>query len=296
MLRFATPLLVVVAAGCADRIDAPSASIEIANQEALLPGDAVILDGTGSSDPNAEADLDLRYQWRLVSAPPGSVADFNAIDRPTVSIVPDRYGDYEVGLSVSNGVLWSDEARATFTVESCGNEPPSITGIGASPAAPITDDLVQLTATWTDPDVEACAQLEQVDWAWELTALPAGSQAALNDPHVANPSFVTDVPGDYGVELTVTDPTGRPSEAATLTVTASACGDAAPTVSQVEVLPTDPRPGQLVSLDATVGDQDNSIAGDLDQDLSVHSTFVGRPAGSASELTPATGTTPGSTR
>ncbi|MBW1880974.1 MAG: hypothetical protein JRJ84_21680, partial [Deltaproteobacteria bacterium] len=282
----------LVVAACAERIEAPTASITVVTERDLHPGTEIVLDGLASSDPNAEADLGLTFQWRIVSAPAGSMASFNAVDLPLVSFVPDEYGDYTVGLAVSNGMLWSEEATEVIAIEGCGNEAPEITGPATDPAAPITEHTVQLSATWTDADVETCGLEQEMSWDWAFTALPSGSAAELNDPQATNPSFVADEPGDYGVALVITDDTGRPSPIERLTVTVSACGDAPPVVDTVDVEPTDPGVNQLIELDIAVSDADQDDACLPDQVLDVISHFVSRPAGSDAVLNPAEGLTP----
>jgi hypothetical protein len=54
----------------------------------------------------------------------------------------------------------------------------------------------------SDPDGDA------LTFKWAITTNPGGSQAALNDPSSATPSFTPDVAGLYGLTLTVTDPAG----------------------------------------------------------------------------------------
>jgi len=302
-----TSLLLIPAlatAACVEHIEAPTASLVVLTDRDLRPGVEIVLDGSGSSDPNPEADLDLTYHWRMASAPAGSTAAFNADDLPIVSFVADEYGDYTVGLSVSNGILWSDEVTEVVSIEGCGNEPPEITGLDADPAAPITGETVQLSATWTDTDVETCGLEQEVTWEWALTALPSGSTAALNDPRATNPSFVADRPGDYGVALVVTDDTGRPSPVERLTVTVGECGSHIPTIAGARVGPVtaasalrDPIAGDFVEIAWTVDDVDNHEGnpGDcaLGQRLTVVSEIVQAPAGSLAAPAPPAGTAVG---
>ena len=59
---------------------------------------------------------------------------------------------------------------------------------------------------------------EDLTYAWTLTSVPAGSTATLTGAATTTPSFVADVPGDYTVELVVTDGGGLASDPDTVTV------------------------------------------------------------------------------
>jgi len=284
------PLLLVALAGCTQRVQAPTASIALLNTRPIYPGIEADLDGQGSSDPNGEG-MTLTYAWRMLSAPPGSTTTFNAGDMPVVSFVPDQYGDYTVGLSVSNGLLWSDEVTQTVTADSCGNEAPTLDGMAADPASPITGDVVQISATAMDADIDGCGQDPTMAWSWSLGAMPAGSAAHLNDARAQDPSFVADIPGDYEVDLVVTDVTGRSSAQASLVVTVSDCGDASPVVDGVDVSPSTVHTGDAVHLAVAVSDADNDTCG-LSQVLDVSSALMAQPAGSQATLEPAAGATP----
>ncbi|MBW1880987.1 MAG: hypothetical protein JRJ84_21745, partial [Deltaproteobacteria bacterium] len=290
-LLFPSAALLVLAA-CTERVEAPTAAIALVNEDAIVAGDLVVLDGSGSADAaeNAEMELGFSYAWFLVSIPPGSEAYLNRTDIPVVSFVADAYGDYEVGLVVSNGVLTSPQATETVTVTACGHEAPLVASITATPAAPITAQVFQLSAAVSDPD-ETCIDDLELSYAWALTSVPAGSVASLNDPHLVDPSLVGDRPGDYTVELVVTDEIGLSSEPAELVVTVSDCGDAIPSVDTVDQEPDPAYAGDRVTLDLAVSDADIDTCL-LDQGLQVQSAFLARPAGSNAVLAPAEGLEP----
>lgn len=65
-------------------------------------GDAVSLDGSGSSDPNGDA---LTYEWSLFYRPVGSTADLDDLQAQMPELTPDVAGTYEAQLIVSDGVL-----------------------------------------------------------------------------------------------------------------------------------------------------------------------------------------------
>jgi YVTN family beta-propeller protein len=65
----------------------------------------------------------------------------------------------------------------------------------------------------TDPD-----GLLPLTYAWSFLSLPVGSEAVLTGPTTVNPTFTADIPGDYVVQLIVTNNWGRPSTPATVTI------------------------------------------------------------------------------
>ncbi|AXT72922.1 PKD domain-containing protein [Vibrio sp. dhg] len=61
----------------------------------------VLLDGNASSDPEMET---LSYEWNFVSLPEGSLASIIGTDSVTPSFMPDKEGEYEVVLTVSDSL------------------------------------------------------------------------------------------------------------------------------------------------------------------------------------------------
>jgi hypothetical protein len=60
----------------------------------------VTLDGTASSDPNN--NLPLTYEWSIKSAPTGSSATLSSTTADKPTFTPDKAGDYEFALNVTN--------------------------------------------------------------------------------------------------------------------------------------------------------------------------------------------------
>jgi hypothetical protein len=66
-----------------------------------VPGEPIVLDGTGSGDPQGDA---LTYAWSIVDAPStSSLADVDAPTAALSSLTPDVAGTYVVQLTVSDG-------------------------------------------------------------------------------------------------------------------------------------------------------------------------------------------------
>lgn len=77
----------------------------------VLVGDVVVLDASGSSDPNADS---LVYQWSLSARPAGSTAELLNPNDVNASFVPDVDGLYVVELVVDDSRLASEPAQVTL--------------------------------------------------------------------------------------------------------------------------------------------------------------------------------------
>ncbi len=174
-------------------------------------------------DPPCSLGLSLSYSWTLVSVPAGSRARLSLPDGEKTGLTPDLPGEYSVALAVTAPDGKSGRAAVTFTAGSCGANPPSVSSVSATPAAPVQGQTVELSAQVTDADIEPCGLPRALGYGWTLTALPAGSRAALVGPASENPWFVADLPGDYGVSLSVQDDLGRRAPPVSGTVHVSAC-------------------------------------------------------------------------
>lgn len=277
----------VVFLGCAKPVRAPDA-VPVASAGVVATGTIVSLDGSGSTDPN-EPPRPLVYRWAFRTLPPGSKARLNDASIVNPSFLADVDGEYDVELVVSNGLLHSLPAVTTVTAGPCGASAPAVSAVAAAPAAPSTGQTVQLTATFSDADTgPSCALSQSHTLKWSMAALPAGSDARLNNEAAVNPSFLADKPGDYELRLVVTDSTGRASAPFSFTVTAAGCGAASPSVEKPVATPASPNVGQQVALTAAVVDADNEPSCDAKQTFTHQWAFVSLPPGSAATLNSAT--------
>ena len=155
---------------------------------------AVTLDGTNSSDPDGDP---LTFSWTLVSVPAGSTAGIIAANAAIASFTPDVEGVYVVQLEVSDGQFTSTDT-ATITVGPFNHPPVGTLTIGGS-AQILAGTSVTATAAFTDADGDP------LDFTWTLDT-PAGSSASLSiSGDETQATFTADVPGDYVIELSVTD-------------------------------------------------------------------------------------------
>ena len=89
------------------------------DMQAVRVGDAVLLDGSNSSDANGDS---LTYLWSLVSAPAGSSA---ALDDPTLEMptfTPDVSETYVLNLVVNDGFVDSLPSSVTITATTAEGE------------------------------------------------------------------------------------------------------------------------------------------------------------------------------
>lgn len=118
----------------------------------------VILDGSGSTDP--DGDLPLSYSWNLVRKPEGSSSELVSTEQVQTSFTPDLVGVYEAELYVTD----STGLRSLL---------PDRTSITALPSERLLVELV-----WDSP----IADLDLHFLA------PGGSMGGFLDCHWANPS------------------------------------------------------------------------------------------------------------
>src|SRR5713101_3388460 len=126
---------------------------------------------------------------------------------------------------------------------------------------------------------------------WSITVRPVLSQTSLNDAHIATPSFIPDMDGDYTIELVVSNGvlSSTPSK---VTVSARKCSQAAPDITAAVAAPANPNTGNTVPLSATVHDADNDPACNLNQTFTLLWTAVARPGASAAALSDPAATSP----
>lgn len=165
-------------------------------------------------DPDDDATCGMAQSssqhWWISAAPSGSAASIRDADSNLPTFTPDLPGTYQLSLLLTDDTGLSSTQSFPVAVGACGSHPPQIVSFGAGSVSP--SPAIQLDATITDadsnPSLCSPAIPSTLTYLWRLSDLPLGSQAHLNDPTLAKPSFTPDVGGTYGVSLTVTDAQG----------------------------------------------------------------------------------------
>lgn len=176
--------------------DQPPTADAGADQDALV-GDTVILDGTGSTDPDGDS---ISYTWTFTSQPGGSTLVSTDLSDATVAqptFDPTHAGSYVLNLTViANGA--SDSDTVTVNVEEPNAAPTADAGTDDSA---FVDATVTLNAGAADPDGDALT----ISWTMTVPQGSALTDGDLVDAATLTPSFIPDVEGDYILTLTVSD-------------------------------------------------------------------------------------------
>lgn len=202
---------------------APTA--DAGDDAAVLVGVPSMLDGSGSSDPDADP---LDFSWTIVDGPPSSLAFLDGADTATPTILADLVGSYTVELTVSDGVETSTdqvvvEAISDILVEA--NPPQFVTGVTqqvrvqaqVTPSAtldPMSVRVVQVDAAFEPTGETLCTLLDNGN-------LANGDDIAADGVYSCFLSILQPVPGVFhlvaealydavpvrsGFVLTVVDP------------------------------------------------------------------------------------------
>lgn len=250
----------------ADDACRPAASRLVASPAAPALGQDVALSWEPAptcSEPQA-AKL-VAWRWSFVSVPAGSAATIRRADTATPSFVPDVRGIYVVRAAATNALGLTtnpDEPSAVLDVASapCGDNPPVVKSLRASPDAPNAGRLVQLVSEVEHADLAApCSLPRTLRYEWSAKSLPRGALVELNSGTIANPSFIPDVPGAYVFSLSVIDDLGHRSAPSELAVNVSNCGAGTP--SARIAAPALATSGTTVSVSATIADPDVETCG-----------------------------------
>lgn len=224
-------------------------------------GIAVTLDGSASTDPDGQS---LSFAWTIVSKPVASLAELSDPAALNPTFVADIPGKYVIQLVVTD-TLGLPSAPDTVIISTSNSAP--VADAGPDQAIIQIGTTVQLDGGQSYDD-----DGDPITYAWTITAKPAGSEASLSDPALANPTFVADVHGEYVLELVASDSwaSGAP---ASLVVSFENVKPVANAGGNQSVLR-----GDLVYVDGTASLDANGDS------LSYRWSIVSAPAGSTAQL------------
>lgn len=170
--------------------------------DSAVQGDAVMLDGRGSSDKDGDA---LTYNWTLTSKPAGSTATISNASTSIASLNTDLVGDYVVSLVVNDGAASSNAVSHQLNATRRNAAPQANAGPNQTV---LIGSVVSLDgAGSSDPDGDA------ITYKWTLNSEPVGStmlQSIYVPPSIfdrteASPSFKPTTAGVYTFKLEVAD-------------------------------------------------------------------------------------------
>ena len=126
---------------------------------------------------------------------------------PIAALIPDTLSD-----------RWPDDTArfdvGSWLVRSSTEPEPPVAHAGS-------DQIVQLwTNVYLDGSLSSDPENSTLFYEWEIVSKPAESDTTLSDAAYVNPSFTTDFPGDYVIELVVTNSFGLSSAPSTVYIEA----------------------------------------------------------------------------
>ncbi|MEM9085781.1 MAG: PKD domain-containing protein [Pseudomonadota bacterium] len=180
---------------------------DASNDQSVRGGDAVTLDGSGSTDPDGDT---LSYTWTQISGPAVTLSDANAVS-PTFTAPVATTNDQGIvfSLSVSDG---ADTASDEVTITILANRPP-VADAGADQGPIDAGQTVTLDGSASsDPDGDA------LSFNWVQTGGPA---VTLSDPNAAQPTFVAPSSSStVSFDLTVSDGVASATDSVSIEVRA----------------------------------------------------------------------------
>ena len=229
------------------------------SDQTRLPHEVAQLDGSASTDPDGDA---LTFAWSFVAKPAGSVAVLSDATAVNPSFVVDVAGEFEIELIVSDGTLTSAPDRVKI---STANSRP-VADAGDDTTARVLDTVTLDGSKSHDVDGDT------LTFRWSIVFRPEGSSAALSDDTAVRPTMNLDRPGDYVIQLVVSDgtDTSDPDRVTLSTVNSPPVANAGA--------------DQSVFVDV-VTQLDGSGSTDVDGDTLTYAwSLTTRPAGSAATL------------
>src|SRR5438067_4265621 len=171
----------------------------------------------------------------------------------------------------------SPSLLAVLLVAACADRVPDPVAVAGVPQAVNAGSFVQLDGTAShDP------QDRSLTYSWVIVKRPVGSNAQLVDANTPTPSFLADKPGEYVIELTVSN--SLFSTKSQVTVIVSTCKATAPVVGAIHSSKTTMNIGDTTQLTAEVSDGDNLAPCSQSQTFTYSWEVLRQPTGGTASL------------
>ncbi len=158
-------------------------------------GSKVLLDGSGSYDPDGDAII---YRWSLKRAPKGSRARIAGANREKAMFIADKPGVYVARLTVKDRWGLSGKADSVKITVPKNTPPKAVIGDVLSQIS-VGDNLTLYGSASSDKEKDP------LTFYWKLVSKPAASHTAIQNDRSKECRLRIDAEGCYEVQLTVSD-------------------------------------------------------------------------------------------
>ena len=171
----------------------PIAQITLSSSTIKL-GQSINISGLESRDPDGDA---ISYQWHVQHT---NGEDFALENNAAVTFdfTPEKFGSYQISLTVSDAVLTSEVVNSTITVEPNAENYPVAIASGDS-----NNKVGQTHFLSAEKSVAGTEQL--LSYQWGFKSQPESSNSTIGDATSSQAYFIADKAGAYEVLLTVTN-------------------------------------------------------------------------------------------
>ncbi|WP_171041140.1 YHYH protein [Pseudoalteromonas aurantia] len=190
------------------------------SDQQVVPGTEVTLSGAASQDPDGDT---LSYQWLFVSKPNGSNAALTDAQLVNAKFTADVAGNYELGLTVSDGQTESTQDKMTVVAQASTTNQAPIANAGSDQTVRVADVVTVSGSLSSDADNDT------LSYTWSVVSKPSQSNTVLSSSTSESVQLTPDSAGTYQLSLVVND--GKMNSVADMiTITAEAQAGA-PTAS-----------------------------------------------------------------